>query len=75
MVTRALTREERCIMNAALRDSLRIIHDGAAFVEDKKDGDLQDGMLAHYQQQAKASDVNVERRLEREPFDWRQMNR
>jgi hypothetical protein len=34
-------------------------------------GDLQDGMLAYYLEQAKASDVNVEARLEREPFDFR----
>ena len=33
--------------------------------------DLQDGMLAHYLLQAMASDVNVEARLDREPFDWR----
>lgn len=32
---------------------------------------LQDGMLAHYNEQARASDVNVEARLDREPFDFR----
>lgn len=37
-------------------------------------GELQDGMLAHYIEQAKASDANVEARLEREPFDYRDMN-
>ncbi len=37
----------------------------------KRLGDLQDGLLAHYQAQARASDVNVEARLEKEPFDWR----
>ena len=36
-------------------------------------GDLQDGMLAHYLTQVGASDVNVEARLEREPFDYREM--
>ncbi len=35
----------------------------------KRLGDLQDGLLAHYQEQARASDVNVEARLEKEPFD------
>ncbi len=35
------------------------------------DTSLQDGMLLHYQSQARASDVNVEARLEREPFDYR----
>lgn len=34
-------------------------------------GDLQDGMLAYYLSQAQASDVNVEARLDREPFDYR----
>lgn len=33
--------------------------------------ELQDGMLTHYLQQAGQSDVNVERRIEREPFDMR----
>ena len=32
---------------------------------------LQDGMLAHYKEQARAPDVNVEARLDREPFDYR----
>jgi len=36
-------------------------------------GDLQDGMLAHYQEQAKASDVNVEKRIEREQFDYHKL--
>jgi hypothetical protein len=31
---------------------------------------LQDGMLEYYQQQAKASDVNVEKRIDSEPFDF-----
>jgi hypothetical protein len=30
---------------------------------------LQDGMLKWYKAQAGASDVNVEKRLDREPFD------
>ncbi len=42
---------------------------------DTKRGDLQDGMLAHYLSQAGASDVNVEKRLAREPFDYREMLR
>jgi hypothetical protein len=32
---------------------------------------LQDGMLAYYLGQAKMADANVERRIEREPFDYR----
>jgi hypothetical protein len=32
---------------------------------------LQDGLLAHYMEQATASDVKVEARIEREPFDLR----
>jgi hypothetical protein len=32
-------------------------------------------MLAHYLSQAGASDVNVEARLEREPFDYREILR
>ena len=31
-------------------------------------GDLQDGMLTHYLEQAKFSDANVEARIAREPF-------
>lgn len=31
---------------------------------------LQDGMLEYYQQQAKASDVNVEKRIDSEPFNY-----
>jgi hypothetical protein len=38
----------------------------------KLQGDLQDGMLAFYLSQARASDVNVEKRLESEPFDYRE---
>ena len=33
--------------------------------------DLQDGMLAYYNSQASAADVNVKARVEREPFDFR----
>ncbi len=33
---------------------------------------LQDGMRDHYNRQVRASDVNVERRLDREPFDFRE---
>lgn len=40
-----------------------------------KTGDLQDGMLAHYLSQARASDVNVESRLDREPFDYQEILR
>ncbi len=38
----------------------------------KHDRGLQDGMLQHYLEQARASDGNVEPRLEREPFDYRE---
>ena len=38
----------------------------------KLQGDLQDGLLSHYQAQARASDGNVEARLDREPFDYRE---
>jgi hypothetical protein len=38
-----------------------------------KGGDLQDGMLAYYLSAAKCSDANVEARLEKEPFDYRDM--
>ncbi len=34
--------------------------------------DLQDGLLTYYLSQARASDGNVEPRLEREPFDYRE---
>jgi hypothetical protein len=37
--------------------------------------DMQDGMLAHYLAQAKAADVNVEARIDREPFDFRSNSR
>ena len=33
--------------------------------------DLQDGMLIYYQEQARASDVNVERYIARGGFDYR----
>jgi hypothetical protein len=33
--------------------------------------DMQDGILAHYLEQASAADVNVEARIEREWFDFR----
>jgi hypothetical protein len=32
---------------------------------------LQDGMLRHYLAQVQSSDVNVERRIDAEPFDYR----
>ncbi len=35
------------------------------------DTSLQDGLLAYYKEQARASDANVEARLDREPFDYR----
>jgi hypothetical protein len=38
----------------------------------KTKGDMQDGILAWYLSQAAASDANVEERLDREPFDWRE---
>jgi hypothetical protein len=41
----------------------------------ERKGDLQDGMLRYYQEQARASDVNVEARLDREPFDYREVMR
>jgi hypothetical protein len=41
----------------------------------KKLGDMQDGILAHYLSQAAASDSNVEPRLDREYFDYRNMMR
>lgn len=34
-------------------------------------GDMQDGMLAHYLEQARGADANVEARIEREPFDFK----
>ncbi len=37
-------------------------------------GDLQDGMLLHYLEQVKTSDVTVEARIEKEPFDFRWVN-
>lgn len=36
-----------------------------------KGGDMQDGMLAHYLGQAGSADANVETRIEKEPFDFR----
>jgi hypothetical protein len=36
-------------------------------------GDLQDGMLSYYLEQAKASDVNVEKRIDSEPFDYHEL--
>ncbi|MDQ6869732.1 MAG: hypothetical protein M3178_15725 [Pseudomonadota bacterium] len=33
--------------------------------------DMQDGMLAHYLEQAQAADANVEARIKRESFDFR----
>jgi hypothetical protein len=65
VAARALTREELDILDSALWKSLKIIHDG------EFSGDMQDGMLAHYLGQAGASDANVEARIEREPFDYR----
>lgn len=38
----------------------------------KDDLELQNGMLAYYLAQARASDGNIEPRLEREPFDYRE---
>jgi hypothetical protein len=34
-------------------------------------GDMQDGMLAHYLEQARGADANVEARIERERFDFK----
>lgn len=34
---------------------------------------MQDGMLAHYLEQAAHADSNIERRIEEEPFDFRDM--
>lgn len=36
-------------------------------------GDLQDGMLAYYLGQAAHADLNIERRIAEEPFDFRDM--
>jgi hypothetical protein len=36
-----------------------------------KQGDMQDGMLAHYLEQAAHADSNIERRIGEEPFDFR----
>jgi hypothetical protein len=38
-----------------------------------KQGDMQDGMLAHYLEQAAHADSNIERRIGEEPFDFRDM--
>ena len=40
-------------------------------MRERDGGCLQDGMLTYYLGQAKMADVNVERRIEREPFDYR----
>jgi len=40
----------------------------------RRKGDMQDGMLAYYLSQAKAADANVEARVAREPFDFRDMS-
>jgi hypothetical protein len=68
VAARHLTREERHILNLAMRDSLKII-------EAEGPGCMQDGILAHYLGQAGASDANVEARLEKEPFDFRKLSR
>lgn len=34
---------------------------------------MQDGMLAHYLEQAAHADSNIERRIEAEPLDFRDM--
>jgi hypothetical protein len=36
-------------------------------------GDMRDGMLAHYLEQAADADSNIERRIDEEPFDFRDM--
>jgi hypothetical protein len=36
-------------------------------------GDMQYGMLAHFLEQAAHADSNIERRIEEEPFDFREM--
>jgi hypothetical protein len=38
-----------------------------------KQGDMQDGMLAHFLEQAAHADSNIERRIAEEPFDFRDM--
>jgi hypothetical protein len=38
-----------------------------------KQGEMQDGMLAHYLEQAAHADSNIERRIDVEPFDFRDM--
>ncbi len=34
---------------------------------------MQDGMLAHYLEQAAHADSNIDRRIDAEPFDFRDM--
>lgn len=34
---------------------------------------MQYGMLAHFLEQAAHADLNIERRIEEEPFDFREM--
>ncbi len=43
--------------------------------DSRKQGDLQDGMLAYYLEQAAHADSNIERRIDLEPFDFRDMMR
>jgi hypothetical protein len=40
-------------------------------VKNRLDTGLQDGMLNYYLAQAKAADSNVEKRVDLEPFDFR----
>jgi hypothetical protein len=35
-------------------------------------GDMQDGMLAYYKGQAAFADANVAKRIDEEPFDFRE---
>lgn len=64
VASRTLTREEQGILDIALLKSLKLVFED-------RGGSMQDGMLAYYLSQAQASDVNVEARIEKEPFDYR----
>ena len=68
VASRHLTREQQGILDAALLKTLKLI-------EEESGGGLQDGMLAYYLSQAKLSDANVEARIEREPFDFKDHTR
>jgi hypothetical protein len=68
---RHLTAEEIAAFQRAVRASLGLSARAPGAVA--AGTALQDGLLAYYLSQAKASDANVEARIEREPFDFRDM--